>query len=652
MTEELAKKKRVRGAHKASATKIMQQVTELVESETPNMTKLACLRLALNEKLETLKALDAEVIELIEDDSVVTDIERADEFKETVFSSLLSIDRILERLQPPPVSTTTPMSDPSSTHEPLSHTKVKLPKLQLRPFSGNLTQWTSFWDSFETAVHNNTQLSEIEKFNYLNSLLEHTAKEAISGFSLTAANYHQAISVLKKRFGGKQQIVDKHLEVLFNTDPVVSDNNVRGLRRLFDTVTSHIRSLQSLDVQPATYASTFCPKLLSKLPHELRLIVNRTLTEDGWNLHSLLAAIEQELTARERSGMNASNQHPQHGDERPPVATATALMSGNSPTSQPICCYCNQAHKSFNCESVVQVEARKQILRKTGRCFVCLRRGHRCRECRSTNKCRICNGRHLSSICGKLSTPTGDRQVFSTQSTNNSTPTTPTQRNVPTNTAPALNPQTPAFTSPPTSTSTSLYVDSSRAVLLQTAVTEAYNPTNPSLTMRFRIIMDSGSQRSYLTDRVKNALGLKSVRKQQPSITTFGATRGDQKLYDIVRIGVITKSGQREELDLLTVPHICEPLLAQPVDLCSRMYSHLAPLNLADTHQGDNSIEVDMLIGSDFYWQLTTGEIIRGQGGPVAVNTKFGWVLSGPVTSSVDDNATVLTAYSTYWQCL
>ena len=45
------------------------------------------------------------------------------------------------------------------------------------------------------------------------------------------------------------------------------------------------------------------------------------------------------------------------------------------------------------------------------------------------------------------------------------------------------------------------------------------------------------------------------------------------------------------------------------------MYSHLAPLNLADTHQGDTPIEVDMLIGSDFYWQLTTKEIIRGQVG-------------------------------------
>lgn len=161
---------------------------------------------------------------------------------------------------------TTPVSD-SSAHEPPIHTRVKLPKFQLRPFSGDLIQWTSFWDSFQTAVHNNGQLSEIEKFNYLNSLLEHTAREAISGFALTAANYHQAICLLKKGFGGKQQIVDKHLEVLFNIDPVVSGNNVRGLRHLFDTATSHICSLQSLNVHPATYACTFCPKLLTKLPH-------------------------------------------------------------------------------------------------------------------------------------------------------------------------------------------------------------------------------------------------------------------------------------------------------------------------------------------------------------------------------------------------
>ena len=71
MANGLTKKKQVRGAHKASATKIMQQIAELVEKDTPDQTKLACVRQALNEKLTTIKALDNEVIELLEDDAVV-----------------------------------------------------------------------------------------------------------------------------------------------------------------------------------------------------------------------------------------------------------------------------------------------------------------------------------------------------------------------------------------------------------------------------------------------------------------------------------------------------------------------------------------------------------------------------------------------------
>ena len=40
------------------------------------------------------------------------------------------------------------------------------------------------------------------------------------------------------------------------------------------------------------------------------------------------------------------------------------------------------------------------------------------------------------------------------------------------------------------------------------------------------------------------------------------------------------------------------------------------------------------MIGSDYYWDLMTGEIRRGESGPVAINTKLGWVLSGPVPST------------------
>ena len=80
---------------------------------------------------------------------------------------------------------------------------MKLPKLTLRPFNGEMTQWTTFWESYESSIHLNKDLSDIDKFNHLNSSLERTAREAIAGLALSSANYNEAVAILKKRFGNK-----------------------------------------------------------------------------------------------------------------------------------------------------------------------------------------------------------------------------------------------------------------------------------------------------------------------------------------------------------------------------------------------------------------------------------------------------------------
>ena len=38
-----------------------------------------------------------------------------------------------------------------------------------------------------------------------------------------------------------------------------------------------------------------------------------------------------------------------------------------------------------------------------------------------------------------------------------------------------------------------------------------------------------------------------------------------------------------------------------------------------------------MLIEADYCWEIVTGRICRGRSGPIAIETKLGWVLSGPV---------------------
>ena len=146
-------------------------------------------------------------------------------------------------------------------------------------------------------------------------------------------------------------------------------------------------------------------------------------------------------------------------------------------------------------------------------------------------------------------------------------------------------------------------------------------------------MLDSGSQRSYVTEHVARELSLDPEGKQPMTIMTFGTSEDQPQGCERVSLSLVLKNGQTRQLMLFTIPLICEPLSCQPVSLCQDSFDHLVGLDLADPSDGSSRLEVDVLVGSDQYWELTTGKVRRGRSGPVAINTELGWVLSGPATS-------------------
>ena len=50
---------------------------------------------------------------------------------------------------------------------------------------------------------------------------------------------------------------------------------------------------------------------------------------------------------------------------------------------------------------------------------------------------------------------------------------------------------------------------------------------------------------------------------------------------------------------------------------------------------------IDVLIGSDYYWDFVSSEIVRRDFGTTAVNSKFGWLLSDPTESVINQETTV-----------
>lgn len=80
--------------------------------------------------------------------------------------------------------------------------KRLLPPLIIKTFDGNVTQWKLYYESFKAAVHE-SNLSNIEKFNYLKSFLKGNALQVIDGLALTNENYEAALKLLQERFGNE-----------------------------------------------------------------------------------------------------------------------------------------------------------------------------------------------------------------------------------------------------------------------------------------------------------------------------------------------------------------------------------------------------------------------------------------------------------------
>ena len=185
-----------------------------------------------------------------------------------------------------------------------------------------------------------------------------------------SANYEEAVDILKRRFGNKQQIISKHMDILLNLNTVSLQHNLKGLRHLFDQVESYVRGLKSLGVPPESYGSLMSYVLMNKLPSEFSLIINRDVKGDEWDINTLMQVMKHEIDPRERAAMSPSLLLKRPDKDQ---LIAMALLTGES---GPICSYCNQSRSSSTCKMVTNVETRKQILKKTGRCFVWLRRHH------------------------------------------------------------------------------------------------------------------------------------------------------------------------------------------------------------------------------------------------------------------------------------
>ena len=256
------------------------------------------------------------------------------------------------------------------------------------------------------------------------------------------------------------------------------------------------------------------------------------------------------------------------------------------------CVYCDKNHASWKCFTVTDTAGRKAILRKKGRCYLCLKASHISRFCAAKYKCAKCKGRHNVSICekkpGEAQDSNNDVKVLTTTLGNRKSTT---------------------------------FLQSAKAVIFDQSRKHQKS---------VRILFDNCSRKSFGTQKVAKELNLPSVRAERIIVNGFGGKQEKLVVLDIVRVLVYNTEGTKcGEVELYVVPYICKPICDQEIELAQATYEHLISLKLADSSDGETKMRIDVLIGADFYWDFVTKVVIRSDDGPVAVKTSLGWVLSG-----------------------
>ena len=166
--------------------------------------------------------------------------------------------------------------------------------------------------------------------------------------------------------------------------------------------------------------------------------------------------------------------------------------------------------------------------------YVCLRKDHLSRdlECKFNVKCFTCGGRHHVSICGSNLPKTENK----------------TEQRDKARQEDQSKPDHPQVT---------MFIRSPTPILLQSAKTIIHRTGSAEQGVKARIILDSGSQRSYITNCLKDGLSLPVECQEKMLIKTFGSQNEKLQTCDAVSFSVKLPDGKKhKDVSLFCTTHL------------------------------------------------------------------------------------------------
>lgn len=497
--------------------------------------------------------------------------------------------------------------------------RTKLPDIKLPEFSGDFTKWLFFKNSFETTVHQDEDLTNMQKHQYLVGVLRGEARSAIEGFTISNENYEEAWTLLKDTYDNEVMIVETHMEELLNFPAITKDEKAESLRLLVWHIQTHISSLKTLHQPVDNWGGIIIHLVKKKLDYiEQRdwqdTLKGRTpqnmptlkeflafLTERCHNLRMLQQSKQKTTKDKLTTQKNESRGEKNTGKK-------VALVSNTTN-----CRICGGSHFAYRCEELLKLSTndRKQKVIEKHMCTNCFSFRHKAQEC-SASGCKRCGEKHNTLLHPE----------------NQSSGTPATQ-------ATFFCANTPAAGC---SSSTFHVAKTASQVILSTALVDVNDASGNWVTCR--ALLDPGSQVNLITIELAQKLKLAGSRETR---AISGVNCSQFEASKSVQLSIKARDSVfRAEIECLLLPSITEYLPQQKIDVERILIPR--DTKLADPGFSEPG-SVDLLIGAALYWKVLLGaprNMIKGQ--PSLQNTRFGWIVGGEMSSPESlSSATCLT---------
>ena len=492
--------------------------------------------------------------------------------------------------------------------------RYKLPK-----FSGDIKRFREWWQLFRVHIHQK-KMDPIEKFTWLKESLVGAPSYDIAHLEFNADQYEVAIDTIEKKYGCPRAAEREHIQELRKLCTSRELHNNDKFFRFVSSLSQNVRALLSLGKTFDSLSLAISQDVLQCLPRAMSEEFTRQnfklLAAPGGSdseLKLLLDFLEKEVVIKrscgtsgspgpsssqsarqsEKSGNNDGgrrfNQKPNSWRNKQEYSGSgsVAFLAKDTEVDHS-CVFCaSNRHESKACKKPLTYEEKKKLCDGSNACYRCLTRNHYAKKCRRRNvKCERCSRGHYAVMCNSERSAGQQTEAYSTQ----------------------------VVTSQPGGQARGL-------VCFQTGLLWVSGPSRREV---FRFFIDSGSERSYISNHVIESLKLKPAYSEKLAMITIGGQVSQLKEHSVYEIGLQSRFDHKLAISLSAtgLPEIARGNFAVAPESWD-----LSPL--ADHAENVQRREIDVLLGWDVIPKIKCGveEIFDDR--MVASKTIFGWVIAG-----------------------